>query len=33
MQAELERIGHQLQPLNIIVVNTSAGDRYGEEDT
>ena len=30
MQAELERIGHELQPLNIVVVNTSAGDRYGE---
>jgi len=32
MQAELDRIGHELQPLDIIVVNTSAGGRYGEDD-
>ena len=32
MQAELDRIGHELQPLEIVVVNTSAGERYGEDD-
>lgn len=32
VQAELERIGHDLQPLDIVVVNTSAGDRYGYPD-
>jgi kynurenine formamidase len=32
MQSELARIGHELKPLNIIVVNTSAGERYGEDD-
>jgi kynurenine formamidase len=32
MKAELDRIGHALQPLDIIVVNTSAGERYGEDD-
>ena len=30
--AELERIGHDLQPLDIVVVNTSAGERYGQDD-
>ncbi|MEM1432575.1 MAG: cyclase family protein [Pseudomonadota bacterium] len=29
---ELERIGHALQPLDIVVVNTAAGKRYGEPD-
>lgn len=29
---ELDRIGHVLKPLDIVVVNTSAGDRYGKED-
>ena len=29
---ELARIGHSLQPLDIVVVNTSAGDRYGHLD-
>ena len=28
--AELERIGHVLQPLDIVVVNTAAGARYGQ---
>ncbi|MBW4947734.1 cyclase family protein, partial [Klebsiella pneumoniae] len=28
----LERIGHKLQPLDIVVVNTSAGARYGQDD-
>ncbi|WP_336650657.1 cyclase family protein [Kocuria rosea] len=29
---ELERIGHELQPKDIVVVNTSAGTRYGHDD-
>ena len=32
VEAELLRIGHELQPLDIVVVNTRAGERYGEED-
>ncbi|MEA2879260.1 MAG: hypothetical protein QOF14_4456 [Hyphomicrobiales bacterium] len=32
VEAELKRIGHTLQPLNIVVVNTSAGTRYGHDD-
>ncbi|MEP5153018.1 cyclase family protein [Planktotalea sp.] len=32
IDAELERIGHSLQPLDIVVVNTAAGARYGEPD-
>lgn len=32
IDAELERIGHRLNPLEIVVVNTSAGGRYGEDD-
>lgn len=32
VEAELERIGHDLQPLDIVVVNTSAGVRYGQDD-
>jgi kynurenine formamidase len=30
--AELQRIGHELQPLEIVLVNTRAGSRYGHED-
>lgn len=30
--AELTRIGHELSPLDIVVVNTSAGARYGDAD-
>ncbi len=30
--AELERIGHTLSPLEIVVVNTAAGKRYGQGD-
>ena len=30
--AELQRIGHELKPLDIVVVNTSAGVRYGQSD-
>ena len=32
IQAELDRIGHQLQPFDIVVVNTRAGERYGHPD-
>ncbi len=32
VEAELARIGHDLQPLDIVVVNTSAGAKYGQAD-
>ena len=32
VEAELERIGVTLQPLQIVVVNTRAGSRYGHAD-
>jgi kynurenine formamidase len=32
VEAELARIGHVLSPLEIVVVNTSAGKRYGQRD-
>ncbi|MGO1855365.1 MAG: cyclase family protein [Microbacteriaceae bacterium] len=32
IDAELERIGHTLEELDIVLVNTSAGARYGEDD-
>jgi kynurenine formamidase len=32
VERELSRIGHTLAPLEIVVVNTRAGERYGEED-
>ncbi|MFZ4288198.1 cyclase family protein [Variovorax sp. HJSM1_2] len=32
VEAELDRIGVELQPLNIVVVNTRAGLRYGHND-
>lgn len=32
VEAELARIGHELQPLDIVLVNTAAGARYGEPD-
>ncbi|MBT6314358.1 MAG: cyclase family protein [Alphaproteobacteria bacterium] len=32
VQAELKRIGHDLQPLDIVIVNTAAGARYGHDD-
>lgn len=32
VQAELDRIGHTLAPLDIVVVNTSAGLHYGQPD-
>ncbi len=32
VEAELARIGHSLQPLEIVVINTRAGGRYGQRD-
>jgi kynurenine formamidase len=32
VEQELMRIGHELKPLEIVVVNTRAGSRYGHED-
>lgn len=32
VEAELKRIGHELCPLDIVVVNTAAGTRYGAPD-
>lgn len=32
IEAELIRIGHELQPGDIVLVNTAAGARYGQED-
>lgn len=32
VEAELQRIGHELQPLDIVVVNTAAGLAYGNPD-
>ena len=32
VEAELARIGHELAPLEIVVVNTRAGSRYGCDD-
>ena len=32
VEAELTRIGHTLSPLEIVVVNTRAGKRYGQPD-
>ena len=32
VEAELKRIGHKLSPLEIVVVNTSAGAKYGRQD-
>ncbi len=32
VEAELKRIGHALAPLEIVVVNTRAGQRYGQDD-
>jgi kynurenine formamidase len=32
VERELARIGHALAPLEIVVVNTRAGSRYGNED-
>jgi len=32
VEAELTRVGHELKPLDIVLVNTAAGARYGETD-
>jgi kynurenine formamidase len=32
VEQELTRIGHELKPLEIVVVNTRAGSRYGHND-
>lgn len=32
VELELARIGHVLRPLDIVLVNTSAGERYGKPD-
>ena len=32
VEAELARIGHKLEPLDIVVVNTAAGKKYGQPD-
>jgi len=32
VEAELARIGHRLQPLEIVLVNTRAGSAYGKPD-
>lgn len=32
VQAELDRIGHHIEPGDIVVVNTRAGSRYGHDD-
>jgi kynurenine formamidase len=32
IEAELDRIGHELQPLDIVLVNTSAAAAYGNDD-
>ena len=32
VKAELGRIGHELRPLDIVVVNTAAGEAYGRDD-
>ena len=32
VEAELARIGHALSPLEIVIVNTAAGKRYGQND-
>jgi kynurenine formamidase len=32
VEAELKRVGHELRPLDIVVVNTSAGAKFGRPD-
>lgn len=32
VEAELRRVGHELKPLDIVLVNTRAGSRYGEPE-
>jgi kynurenine formamidase len=33
VERELARIGHQLAPLQVVLVNTAAGRRYGRDDS
>jgi kynurenine formamidase len=32
VEAELQRIGHELKPFDIVLINTSAGKRFGQPD-
>ena len=32
LESELKRIGHELKPLSIVVINTSAGEKFGQPD-
>lgn len=32
LETELARIGYELRPLDIVLINTAAGARYGEDD-
>ncbi len=32
VEKELKRIGYELRPFDIVLINTSAGERYGEKD-
>lgn len=32
VEAELARIGHEIQPFDIVVINTRAGSAYGQDD-
>lgn len=32
VEKELKRIGHTIQPLDIVLVNTAAGAKYGDDD-
>jgi kynurenine formamidase len=32
VEKELQRIGHELKPLNIVVINTSAGAKFGKPE-
>ena len=32
IESELDRIGHDLEPYDIVLINTSAGAAYGQDD-
>ena len=32
VEQELKRVGHELRPLDIVLINTRAGSRYGNDD-
>jgi kynurenine formamidase len=32
VEQELKRVGHELKPLDIVLINTRAGSRYGNDD-